>query len=274
MSELSASEEPPHRRESMLTLPVLLVLGWLIVETTHMPGLAAMTMCLKFGWEDFRTAFWLRRNDPNRGRAKACFWLYLSSGLWRVAVTAILMMILIVLLIVFLQPPQPQQNFNAPPQRRDHDTEGLIKGALITAALAFLLSCLATFRAVWFGLSHRVQFWLSSGVHRARRHDEWPPLYGRSNWAAVLIITVLLLSFMVISPFAVMFVFGLLEGAGLKVKDPIKALTFVFMYIFVAPMFILLIRDALVRRLVAEHPVSCWGTEPRLMTESTDDPYR
>src|SRR5205823_1721793 len=54
--------------------------GWALYELTTQPALGAVAVCLKFGWEDFRTARWLRRRDPNRRRGRACFWLYVGNA--------------------------------------------------------------------------------------------------------------------------------------------------------------------------------------------------
>src|SRR5579883_2341719 len=94
--------EPLHNEEMQrrswfsrlhLSWPMLFVAGWLLYELTTKPTLGAVAVCLKFGWEDFRTAIWLRRNDPRRLRGRACFWLYLASGLAKTAGVAGLMSI-------------------------------------------------------------------------------------------------------------------------------------------------------------------------------------
>ena len=66
---------------------LLLIVAWLVFELTAQPALAVAAVCVKFGWEDFRTARWLRRSDPDRLRGRACFWLYVASGLWKTAIT-------------------------------------------------------------------------------------------------------------------------------------------------------------------------------------------
>ena len=49
----------------------LLALAWIIVELTHQPALGAVAVCLKFGWEDFRTARWLYNTDPQLWRRRS-----------------------------------------------------------------------------------------------------------------------------------------------------------------------------------------------------------
>src|SRR5262245_2789700 len=66
-------------------LSLLIILGWVLFELTAQVPLALAVVCLKFGWEDFRTAVWLRKEDPCRARGWAEFWLFVSSGLWKTA---------------------------------------------------------------------------------------------------------------------------------------------------------------------------------------------
>src|SRR5207302_5843758 len=60
----------------------------------------SMVMCLKLGWDDFRTAFWLRRRDPSRRRGRACFWLYLANGFWKVSAIGLVVSLLFILIAI------------------------------------------------------------------------------------------------------------------------------------------------------------------------------
>src|SRR5262245_49615175 len=84
----------------------LLALAWVLREMTHQPALAAVALCLKFGWEDFATARWLLRTDPFRRRARACSWLYFAWGLWKTALVAFLMSVAFAV-VAPRAPPQP-----------------------------------------------------------------------------------------------------------------------------------------------------------------------
>src|SRR5262245_14391990 len=83
----------------------LLAVAWLIYELTAQPGLCAPVACAKFGWNDFLTARWLRRNDPHPGRGLACFWFYVASGLWKIALMAFFLMFAILFLAALLEQP-------------------------------------------------------------------------------------------------------------------------------------------------------------------------
>jgi hypothetical protein len=84
--------EPPRWRRPF-TWVTLVAIGWVLYELTARPALGSVAVCIKFGWEDFRTALWLRRRDPYLLRGRACFWLHLASGLFRIASVAGLMSI-------------------------------------------------------------------------------------------------------------------------------------------------------------------------------------
>ena len=95
--EYDAAQPKPRSRFAFLfSWTGLLMLGWLIYELTAQAALGVMALCVKFGWEDFCTAVWLRRKDPIRSRAKVGFWMYLASGLWKSAVTGIVLAMIVV----------------------------------------------------------------------------------------------------------------------------------------------------------------------------------
>jgi hypothetical protein len=152
----------------------------ILYEATHDPAIAATALCVKFGWEDFRTARWLRRTDPDTRRGKACWWLYFASSLWKVAVSALAMFLLIVVL---------EHAFDIRQQGRAVDVLALIKGAFLSLLFASLLLVLATVIALVLARRFNVRVWLNGAVGYARRRSEWPPLYGKRNHALILVLT-------------------------------------------------------------------------------------
>jgi hypothetical protein len=254
---LDNDDRPPRPSRSHLTLPMLLLIGWLLYELTAQPALGVAAVCLKFGWEDFRTAWWLRRRDPIRGRGWACFWLYTASGLWKSAITASIMIFAFAFLKgMQAKPGQRQQLGDLPPQ---------IIGAFLTAFGSYLLSALATCLAVLLSLWSRVKLWLDGGVHRARRNDLWPPPdYAdlRTNQAGRVVLTALILT---------LFTGGIatLVGVALRVggQRPNAVGLLVVMGTLLLLMFgglvlVLAGRDLLVRRVFAATPSECWGRVP------------
>jgi hypothetical protein len=252
--------QPPPPRQHVLTLPFILALGWLIYEVTAQPALAAMAMCLKFGWEDFRTARWLQLSDPDRARGRACYWLYLSSGLWKVAISGLAMIFLISALVTLMRVNRNQAQQVAP----------MLAAAGITLVLGFGFSALASYVAFWTAWRHRVRLWLNGAVYRARVRNDWPPHYGQVNRAGVLAVTTIIVTCLFIIPVAV----GLAcYAAGDHLADASKRT--LFGLASVASWFVLL--PALLvkylgvqRSLFARHPDECWGDELPILPDVGD----
>src|SRR5437016_4928589 len=107
-AEFLDEEDVPSRRRNFLSWPAVLAAGWLFYELTAQPNLGAAVVCAKFGWNDFRTAWWLRRVDPDRRRAWACFWFYLASALWKTAITATVTIFAFAFVAASLRPAAPR----------------------------------------------------------------------------------------------------------------------------------------------------------------------
>jgi hypothetical protein len=254
-------DAPPPRRRPSLVLPALLAIGILIYEITAQPGLGAAIACTKFGWDDFLTARWLRRRDPDRRRGRASFWLFVASGLWKTAVTGVVVLFGVAFLEAALRrhgpPPAPGQ-VPAPPS-------AALGGALAAALFGFTLSTFATVRAFLTALRHRVRLWIDARVHRDRRADHWPPAStaGRRNRAGAVLFTALFLGTLV-----VLAVFQLVLRSALRgwagqapqkrdVADMLANLFGCGTFLLV-PVFILVFRDILAQLALARTPAECW----------------
>jgi hypothetical protein len=251
-----ANETPPRRRPS-LVLPALLALGLIVYELTAQPGLGAAIACTKFGWDDFLTAFWLRRRDPNARRGRASFWLFVAAGLWKTAVTGVIVMFAVAFLEGMLrQAPQPGQ---LPPPPSD-----AIVGALLVTLFGFTLSTLATGRAFMTALRHRVRLWIDSRVHRDRRENRWPPesTPNRKNRAGAVLFTALFLGMVVL--LAVFHVVlrtalrGWLGGPPAQNAADTLANLFCCGVFLLVPVLILVFRDILGQLALARTPAECW----------------
>jgi hypothetical protein len=219
----------------------LLALGLLVYEMTRQPALAAVAVCLKFGWEDFATARWLWRSDPDRRRGRCCSWLYFAWGLWKTAFVAFLMSVA----FAGLTPVQGRPPGGAP------DPLLAFAGTFLTALVGFALSTLATAWAVALAWRGGFRLWLDRAVHRARRAGGWPPsdfCAGRTNRLDLLLLTSL----------------GLTLLAALAVLLPVLVAAVPFLSIVLAvcaPVLLVVLREAISERVRAERPAECWGEE-------------
>jgi hypothetical protein len=243
-----------RRWRSPFTWTTLIALGWVAYELTAQPGLGAFIVCAKFGWNDLRTAFWLRRIDPDRRRGRTCFWLYLASGMWKVAVTGSVLMYLLDICVVQLQVPLAGQAVIAARQ-------AALAGAGLAALCGFVLSSLATFRALWGAYRNGLRLWLSAGLHRARRARVWPSLYpdcGSQNRFTTLAYTALIFGWLACFPLIGALLIPLDDAVDGRVWGGVMGLA-ILAFMIGSGSGAIHIRDRVLPRLVAGSPGDCWA---------------
>jgi hypothetical protein len=230
---------------------VLLLLGWALYGLTTRPEVGAVTVCAKFGLEDFRAALWLRRRDPWPYRGRTCFWLYLSFGLLKTATVAAAVCIgsLVVQVLVSDPEPGPEALF------------GAIAGALLAHLVSLGFAALSLAYALFLAWRGHIPLWLGRVAYRARRLDTWPPggaAHGKRNGIlAVLFGVSLLLGYAVSIAAMVLFrdsLNALLVGLGAWGLIPLS-LTWANMLAIA-----LWLSRHVARRLMANHPLECWGS--------------
>lgn len=173
--------DPAARWRPPFGLLGIIVLACLVYEATHSPALASVLVSLKFGGEEFLTARWLRRKDPDPRRGRSLYWLYASWGVWKSAAVALLMA------TAFAAVAATQPNAGV----LELTLSAWLSTVLIAVA-GFVASVgLATAAGL---LARRGQYrlWLDSGVNAARRRGCWPPTPfcdGRRNHLNLLMAT-------------------------------------------------------------------------------------
>lgn len=229
-----------------LSWPMLFLAGWLLYEFTAQPGLAALVACAKFGWADVRTAFWLRRVDPDRPRARTCFWCYLTFGLWKVVmmatVTIIVLVIVAVILACVVQQPAANNDFLA-----------LFQGSIVAAAIGAGLLCLTCFIALWMARRNSIRIWMGSAPRRARQERFWPPRHGRFNAAPFVVSTAL-------GAFLLMAVGLMIALLLLCMPGGIWGVILIVLSLGIPVVVVLGFNDA-AKRLFARSPQECWVAE-------------
>ncbi len=243
----------PRRWRWPFTWLGLLALCFLLYELTHQPALGSVAVCLKFGWEDFSTARWLLRRDPDRGRGRCCSWLYFAWGMWKTALVAFVMSVAFAAVA---------------PRNVAGGGDALMAFALtfLTTLVGLTVSALATALAVALAWRGGRRLWLDRAVHDARCADDWPPSWwceGRTNRLGQLLITAIGLS-VVLAVLVMLFVLG--RGGGVVAVA-------MFALSLAAPLFIVLLRESIASRVAARTPYDCWGDEEPAPASEEEQPF-
>ena len=255
--------EPTQSDGLLAQLPwwLIAMVALVVAELTTHPSIGVVVFCLKFGWNDFQTAFWLRRHDPIPVRGKVCSWFYLSSGLWRVCISGFALMFALVPIIAIAEARQaaggvPQNAGGQPPAE------------LITCMIVWMLSSLAatavTFLAV--GMAHWFPFkiWVSAVVPESRRRGDWPPgiRIGARPASNVfkwwLILSAIVVSVpLVVAGFVVLA--ATLGGPGARAAGQANLGLLACMVLVIGlPLTVVLVCERNFRRLGATDPTECW----------------
>lgn len=163
--------EPSDSGGRFANLPwwLILTVAFVVTELTTHPAIGVSVLCLKFGWDDFRTSAWLRSRDPNRKRGAVCSWFYVASGTWRVFIWSTGLMCAACILLMATQPPQvwgPKANAMPPPE---------VIACIYICLASFAVATIITLFATRFASRHQVKVWISGEVSQSRRLNEWPP---------------------------------------------------------------------------------------------------
>lgn len=226
-----------------LSWPMLFLAAWLLYEFTAQPGLAALVACAKFGWGDLRTAFWLRRVDPDRPRGQTCFWAHMTYALWKVAFMSTLTMIVLGFFAAILECIRGQPVGKG-------DVGAMFMGAMAAAGIAVGLSCLANYIALWSALRNGIRIWLGEAPRRAREERFWPPRHGRINAAPFIVFTAVIATLWAL--------IGLMIALVLICEPGAFWFSIILTFTLVIPGLIVLgLRDA-AKRLFARAPHECW----------------
>lgn len=247
--EATTGLDGERQRESRLIPNVvwllLLAAAWLVFELTANPALAAVVACGKFGWNDFRTGWWIRRTDPYRARGSTCFWFLLASGMWKITGTAIVLTFVLSSAVAAQQQGQPggaQMN-------------QLFGVLLFLMVFGPFLSTGATLLAIAFAWRMGVRIWIDRTLHWHRRNRVWPPRpWGENSIHRQITLSlglVLLISTIVV--IAVAFSRQPLPAMG----EQIRVLTFAGSLVGGAAATLWL-RERILRDVCARYSEECW----------------
>ena len=271
-------EIDPSESEGLLTcLPwwLILTIAFVVTELTAHPAIGASVLCLKFGWDDFRTAAWLRSRDPNQERGTACMWFYFASGTWRVFLWSFALIVVACLFLKATQPPQvrdPNGNLSVPPE---------IITCLCMCLASFAVATVLTLIAAGSAWKRQVKVWISGPISQSRRLNEWPPrpIPGKlaptnllKSWLIGTGAGFFLMLFVSGSAVSLAIVKVMLPGVGNNQKSAVLSAVVVGVgLLLIAAMFILLSNDRIFSRIEANSPADCWPDEAADMASDPSD---
>lgn len=171
-------EIEPSQSEGLLArLPwwLIAMFALFVAEIVH-PAIGVIVLCMKLGWNDFRTALWLWHRDPVHSRGAVCSWFYLSNGLWLVWVSSFALMLVGIGTFALFLPKQPDHwPVGRPPPDVDTEMPVQMIMCVIVWLSSFASATMLTVVATVFALRRRMKIWISRSVSDSRRSNEWPP---------------------------------------------------------------------------------------------------
>lgn len=150
---------------------LILAVAFVVTELTAHPAIGVSVLCLKFGWNDFRTSFWLRRDSIPR-RREVCSLFYFASGMWRVCLWSFGLMFAAIMLLVATE-GGPVRQARAPNAGPEMPPE--VMACVGMWMMSFVAATLITILSVVLAWHRRVKVWISGGISDSRRQNQWPP---------------------------------------------------------------------------------------------------
>jgi len=220
------------RRRNRATWLVVSALGFLVFELTADPALAVALGCVKVGWDEFRTARRLRRDDPDPVRGRVCAHFYRAWGLWKISMMATALMFAITWATIPFLLQQKKAN-------RGPSLPSGIVTAMLIAMTGFVLSAGASGHAVISALCNGIKVWVGVRTNRAKT-----VLLS----AIITAVTTLWLALIIV----------LENWLPIQPRSP-GLLLAIFVPLLGAPVAILIALEMLERRMIARSPAECWA---------------
>lgn len=176
MANLPSKSERGKSQEGWLSKYWIfwLVLAFVVYETTSQPAWAILIACIKVGLGEFGMAGWLIRYDPDRTRVLAKAFIYISHGLWKIALTGGIVGIGVMIIMQIVQPnggPGMLQVLRG------------VGGALFALLVGFLLSTFFTIVACLLAVCTGAKLYVGSAVDAAKDGHYWPPVSLQTHWS-------------------------------------------------------------------------------------------
>lgn len=211
-----------------------IVVALIVVGGMFFPPMAVLVACLAVAWPDFRKGRQIARTLPDRASGKVCARFHYAWGAWKIGCAAIALMFLFVMIFATID-------------KEDQPPSASV-AAVFLWMTSFTASAILAGSGVWAAYRSGMRVWIGEGVNRAR----------------TLLLSMLLVGFVYgyILPLSFCLVSPAPRGQG----DPnVAAILFLLCVLgstLIGPLVILVIRDAIARRVIAETPSKFGKTVP------------
>lgn len=226
---------------------LLLAVAIVVAELTAHPAIGVAVFCLKFGLNDWRTAAWLCRVDPQPRRSHSIWWFLVGSGFLKI----FLMSSIAFPVLAGWWKVITKQNVK---------DEVLV--AMTIGLCGMFFSFVVNHIGLYFASRRRVRVWLNRQLHLFRDRNVWPMrLTGANRLREILNGSALpaILAFVV--GIGCLIVFGMKQAFRPAITSGIVALV---------SSLILLGHGLSVKRIVARTSEECWGDLPELELDESE----
>jgi uncharacterized membrane protein (DUF485 family) len=226
---------------------IFLVVAAIVTELTAHPAIGVAVFCLKFGLNDWRTAIWLVRVDPQSRRSHSIWWFLVGSGFLKI------------FLMSSIAFPILAGWWAAIFRVRVRD-EVLV--AMMIGLGGMVFSFVVNHIGLYLAARRRVRVWLNRQLHQCRANNQWPVrLTGANRVREMLNGSALpaILSLVLGAAFLIVFAMqGNIQGGTISgIVTLVSSL-------------ILLGHGLSVKRIVARSPDECWDDLPVLELDDAE----
>ena len=208
-------------------------IAFLIFELTASPALSVLVGSLKFGWKDFKQAFWVKRLHPERIRGMVLARWLIAAGFWKSSGAA---WALVLSLGIYHELRGPAGLIELGPHGKS-----ILESLGLLLCFGFLATGFMSIIAVFSGLRHSVRVWLGGSRNTAEQ----------LLWYAFFPFMVIIFWIMLLL---------LLEVSSLNQNLTLnfRAGIYVVGGIITPGLLFLCFKDWIIPRTLADSPEECW----------------
>lgn len=226
---------------------LLLAVAFVVTELTAHPSIGVAVFCLKFGLNDWRTAAWLCRVDPQPRRSHSIWWFLVGSGFLKI----FLMSSIAFPVLAGWWKAIAKQNVLAE-----------VQVAMTIGLCGMFVSFLVNHIGLYLASRRRVRVWLNGQLHQFRDRNIWPVRLTTANRLRDLLNGSAL-------PAILAFVAGVLGLVAFGLAQAFRPAITCGVVAMVSSL-ILLGHGLSVKRIVARTPEECWGDLPELELDESE----